>query len=578
VTRQYRATLIGNTGAANLSVDNLSVDNLSVDNGFPNDPVIDNLVFTAAPSGAQAQASAQRTASTLAASATSTCSASTGYRLGECVEAPPPAPEYILVRLQAIPNKALSAITRKYNPSTAPASLTVAEYWCEPGATSSCDQTRLGPDLVASQPTPAAPLSVFAGQSLIIPAGQFAVANAGTRPAGPRRYGLYLSGNDEFSVSPTTGLALASEVLVDREPALDSTRLPDLAVGEAEAVPEFQVPMPANLTPGTYRLYFYADDRREVSELREDNNVAAYIEVVVRSAPDLAVSAVVPTASPSTVPAGQTLQFPSGGYVVRNVGTQAAGARRYGVYLSADQALDTAVDALVGEWTPTGTLAAGGQETVPARTVTIPRTTTPGPYYLFLFADDRAQVAELDETNNVAGPAPITVQSPLFDLSLKLQSPCAVDSKSGADCLRSATGAVPLAWQFTIGGVVQETGTARPTLRFYRSNARWQLCLANGTGCVAPTQSTAATWPVVQSANPGDVATGSSDFQYCAFGQTGGLCGSRPAGTWQYNWQRTDLATGAQLKGYFLLFIELPNTGNTLGAGKAMGPLKIYLP
>ncbi len=172
------------------------------------------------------------------------------------------------------------------------------------------------------------------------------------------------------------------------------------------------------------------------------------------------------------------------------------------------------------------------------------------------------------------------MQPALFDLTLTLLSPCTVDAASGANCVRTAAGAVPLAWRFTIGGVAQDTGGVKPTLRFYRSNAQWQVCAANGSGCVAPTQSTNANWPApIQSANPGDVATGNSDFQYCAFNQTGGLCSStRPPGTWQYNWQRTNTATGASLNGYFLLFIEIPGSGNTFATQKAMGPLKIRLP
>ncbi len=417
-TRQYHATVIANTGAANISAENISAENISAENGFPADPTLDNAVFIPKPGRADGNVAAQ-------AAPSPDCSGVNGYRIGECVDATPPEPEFTVVKLIAIqknPTDAILAAGRRlYSPTTAPAALTVSDYWCD----ENCQRYQKGPDLVVVTNPTAAPTTVRAGEPVQFPAGTVTVQNAGTLPAGPRRYGLYLSADRTLDLLPS-GL------------------------------------------------------------------------------------------------------------------------------------VDAARDTLLGTVGLTDPLAAAGADSVPPQSVTIPAGTAPGTYYLILYADDRREVSELDETNNITDgvrAVEITVVAQAAFGFSGLFSPC-----SGSTCTRQGGGAVPLAWQFTNGTNPVDTLNTPPRLLFYRSDAAWNE------------------GPLVAMANPGEVSTGNSDFQYCNAAQTFSLCQSRPAFTWQYNWERRDPATGATLNGNFLMWIEVPAVGQTRSAGTAIGPIRISLP
>jgi hypothetical protein len=147
-------------------------------------------------------------------------------------------------------------------------------------------------------------------------------------------------------------------------------------------------------------------------------------------------------------------------------------------------------------------------------------------------------------------------------------SPCG----PGLMCDRSGQGAVPLAWQFTVGGVAIDTQNLRPTLTFYRSDSAW----------VQGSQIGAALSPC-----PGggtcDLSTGSSGFQYCDAAGTYNLCAARVPFTWQYNWERKDPGTGLDLSGYFILWIypsatQSCQSGASCAPGThAVGPIRITL-
>jgi hypothetical protein len=85
-----------------------------------------------------------------------------GYRIGEGVDAQPPEREFTVVKLIAIPKKPLSQITTPYNAASNPASLTVANYWCD----SNCTPVLKGSDLVVGAAPSVTPTSLAAGQPL----------------------------------------------------------------------------------------------------------------------------------------------------------------------------------------------------------------------------------------------------------------------------------------------------------------------------------------------------------------------------------------------------------------------------
>jgi hypothetical protein len=296
----------------------------------------------------------------------------------------------------------------------------------------------------------------------------------------------------------------------------------------------------------------------------------------VQNGPDLAapVSAgVVPT----TVPAGGTVTFPATAQLVPNSGNQPAGPHTIGLYISAaatvaalpraangtiDTTSTTVYTRLLGTVSMSNVLAPGSSETLAPQTLivpgNIPRTNPDqtGTYYLYAYDDSTRVVSEFDESNNILQGGPITVTAPGYGF-IGLQTPCNVGQMT---CTKNGAGAVPIAWQFSRWGVAVDSFVDKPRLRFYQ-------------GCT--TTITEAT-PTLLVANPGDLSTGGSGFQYFA---TAGL--GRPQFTWQYNWDRTDPVTHASLTGCYQLYIEVPSTGQmfrsaTPGLGP-IGPIRITL-
>jgi hypothetical protein len=284
------------------------------------------------------------------------------------------------------------------------------------------------------------------------------------------------------------------------------------------------------------------------------------------------------TVSPTDVDAGSLVTFPTSSVTVTNIGKDCANgdpcgtaqAHRWGIYLSTSATAANLPRYAAGDACPsgdqsqcvpgmikenltdftkpvttllaTGDLAevlAAGTEIVAPQSVRIPsdiprlNADQTGTYYAYLYIDDQRVVSELDEGNNIVQGGPITVRAGAYGIA-GLFTPCG----PGLTCNRSGTGAVPLAWQFTQGGVAVDTLALRPTLIFYQSNTSWQQGSQIGSAvspCAAGTIC--------------DLSTGNSGFQYCDATATFALCSTRPPFTWQYNWQRKDPSTGQNLLG-----------------------------
>jgi hypothetical protein len=196
-------------------------------------------------------------------------------------------------------------------------------------------------------------------------------------------------------------------------------------------------------------------------------------------------------------------------------------------------------------------LAAVGSVTIPA---SIPRTNADGTgtYYLH-FYDDRGRVVnELNEFNNDWSDGPITVDAPGYGF-LGLQTPC-----TGMTC--NKTGILPLAWQFTIGGVPVDSVSTLPRVRFYGS------CPAPVDSNQYPTGAVLAT----SVPNAADLTSGASGWQYFP---NAGM--TRPQFTWQLNFDSTGLPRGV----CYSMYIEVPATGQVIGSTvpglRPIGPLFI---
>jgi CARDB len=292
--------------------------------------------------------------------------------------------------------------------------------------------------------------------------------------------------------------------------------------------------------------------------------------------PDLAVPDP-PSASvdPTRVRAGQTVTFPLAAVRIDNLGTQTAGPHRYGIYLStatsaSESALPRNSDGTIKE-NPNGPgvvtrlvdfgdlseVLAGGSESIGSKVITVP-TDIPllnpdgtGTYYLYLYVDDRRRVNEIDEDNNIVQGGPITVDPAGYRM-LGLYTPC-----SGLTCKKKTGSAFPLAFGLTFDGVTAvDSQSTPPRFKVYAplSGGACRTTLpADGSGYLFL-------------ADPNDVSSGSSGWQYST------VAGTRPAFTWQYNFQGKNPTTGAILPtGCYSFALEVPATDQRVGS--LLGPV-----
>ena len=216
--------------------------------------------------------------------------------------------------------------------------------------------------------------------------------NQGNMPAASSTVGFYLSTNPVLD---------ATDVLLATVPG------PSLGAGQQvarEALPT----IPANTAPGSYYMLFVADPQNQVAETDETNNVRSLPLVVQVPTIDLRNSYVYLNALNGPAVAGSTL---TGNSYLDNRGNYIASPATLGCYLSTDQTLDAA-DVLVG--TSTG-FVNGGSSVQRFTPITIPLRTAAGSYYVLFVADYLNELAETDETNNVASH-PLQVATPIPDL------------------------------------------------------------------------------------------------------------------------------------------------------------------
>ena len=184
--------------------------------------------------------------------------------------------------------------------------------------------------------------------------------------------------------------------------------------------------------------------------------------------------------TPTRVTAGQGVTFPLSPVSIENVGTQTAGAHRYGIYLStatsaSESALPRNADGTIKE-NPNGPgvitrlvqfgdlaeVPASGSESVGSQVIPIPADIPllnpdgTGTYYLYLYVDDRRRVNELNEDNNIVQGGPIIVDPAGYRM-LGLFTPC-----TGLTCKKKAGTSIPLAFQLTMDGVTAVDSQSTP--------------------------------------------------------------------------------------------------------------------
>jgi hypothetical protein len=157
--------------------------------------------------------------------------------------------------------------------------------------------------------------------------------------------------------------------------------------------------IPANTAPGTYHILLFADKANQILESDEGNNIVSKTFQVIVPVPkvDLAWKKTnfLPTSMMFGEPFNADIEFV-------NQGSAAAGNFDIAFYLSTDAQLDLNSDLKLSGYTVFGLPQVPfGLGTTSFRLISIPTTVAPGDYKLLVVLDDNAQVAEIDEANNL---------------------------------------------------------------------------------------------------------------------------------------------------------------------------------
>ncbi|HNQ35400.1 MAG TPA: CARDB domain-containing protein, partial [bacterium] len=267
--------------------------------------------------------------------------------------------------------------------------------------------TLVAPDLEVLEV--AAPGSATASRNLTV---RFTVVNNGTAATSNNSW------TDAVYLSEDTGLDTGDLCLGEKTHFY--------ALTESDTyLAELTVTLPDAIS-GTRYLLVWTDNRRQVVELDDLNNVWASGPVNVLSRPaDLVISNVT---APAASDSGRAVTV---AWKVTNSGTGDTVASNWAdrVYLSRDTQLDTALDIQLGSYVHEGRLDIGEtyQRSEP---VELP-IALDGDYYLFVLADASGSVYEgSSEANNRSEPLPIRVTRVIPDLqALLLNAPA--EARSG---------------------------------------------------------------------------------------------------------------------------------------------------
>jgi MYXO-CTERM domain-containing protein len=167
------------------------------------------------------------------------------------------------------------------------------------------------------------------------------------------------------------------------------------------SLPDVQmVTFAASIPVSAYYVIARVDHVMAITEVNENNNTTVSATTIING-PDFAVTG--PSFSPATVEGGQTVMV-SG--TLTSVGLQFIGNLEYGVFVSADATFDPGDLSIYS-----GSVAFGGQASMPVSASFPLPNVAPGGYTVFLVADPDNLEAEAIETNNaLAAAGTMTVQ------------------------------------------------------------------------------------------------------------------------------------------------------------------------
>ena len=168
---------------------------------------------------------------------------------------------------------------------------------------------------------------------------------------------------------------------------------------------------PRGTAPGTYYLFVFADTGNNLDESDETNNTSPAVSFTYIALPDLVVTNISGPSGPIVPGEPFTLN-----YTIKNQGTNTAvQTNTYDdLYLSTKPTFDNTAQRLTygdSRGRDAFPLAPGASYTR-SYTYSLPRSSAPGTYYLYVVADTGNNLDESDETNNVSAPFVINPNAP----------------------------------------------------------------------------------------------------------------------------------------------------------------------
>jgi subtilase family serine protease len=207
--------------------------------------------------------------------------------------------------------------------------------------------------------------------------------------------------------------ALSSDTILDSgDHTLRTTTIAHLGAFQTESDSSYNSIVPASAFPGEYYVLFYTDYLSLITEANENNNLVYQTTKVVvlgnsNFQPDLEVQN--PSINKDSVEIGDLVAVT---IELHNNTSITASSHRLSYYWSVDTLLDSTDVRLGGD-----NIISLSNSIVSVKNLNIPVGAALGNYNILIFIDDLQQVAESDESNNLAF-IPVVITSPRPELNI----------------------------------------------------------------------------------------------------------------------------------------------------------------
>ncbi|TKG95504.1 T9SS type A sorting domain-containing protein [Puteibacter caeruleilacunae] len=242
-------------------------------------------------------------------------------------------------------------------------------------------------------------------------------------------WNIVYNGNSDEAVSFTNKVYLSSDSEIDNEDVLLVQNESSLSTKQKSEQKSEQFTIPAETSPGAYKILIAVDSENSIEETNETNNVASLsLNVTVPLTSDFYITEL--SVSPSNVNYNETIEIACRHNYEGN--DPELKIPYVGFYLSSDKILDAEDMYLEDEQS---SLSSNDLQDPESSVVTIPEGLTSGTYYILAVADYKEAYVEVDENNNIS-TFPIHIAEPVlldFSVSNSVASSSSVEQGSSLE-------------------------------------------------------------------------------------------------------------------------------------------------